>query len=136
MDGIVPTDALNLSSLRAIVLVGAHNVLGEPTQSRQILWPVALAGTSLTLAHDDVEDSVQAVFDVPVGADDIKKAYGRERFGEDEIAAGCGRLCEALTGKPDLVILRSGKTSDGQDLATSSGIWSSQSAGIGLEWRS
>jgi hypothetical protein len=45
---------------------------------------------------------VQAVLDVPVGADDLEKARGRERFGEDEVAAGGGRLAVDLAGGLDL----------------------------------
>jgi hypothetical protein len=55
----------------AFVLVGAEDVEREAAQSGEVLGSVVLAGG--VLVHDDVENPVQTVLDVPMGADDVEK---------------------------------------------------------------
>ncbi len=45
---------------------------------------------------------MEPVFDVPVGADDLEEAIGRQGLGQDVAAAGSGRLAIDLAHAVDL----------------------------------
>lgn len=57
----------------------------------EIFRSVFLASLGPALIHRHIEHPVQAIFDHPVGACDMKKPFGRKRGTHDVVScAGCG----------------------------------------------
>jgi hypothetical protein len=75
-ESIVPCGPVKFGSKGAFGSIIAHDVESHVSQDCQVFWGFIESGAGLILAEHDVEAPVEAVFDAPMGADDLGKAGG------------------------------------------------------------
>ncbi len=72
------------------------------SEDGEIVRSVVLAGAAEVLAHGDIQDPVEAVFDAAMGADGACEARSRQGRGEELIGGLGGALVAGLAAADDL----------------------------------
>src|SRR5215469_10161074 len=83
---IVPSCSFEFLAHGYAVGMGSNDIESEATQDGQVFRPVVFSGATGILVEDDVEDPVEAIFDAPMGTDDLQQALRRHVGGEEEVA--------------------------------------------------
>src|SRR5215469_14386711 len=83
---VVPSCSFEFLAHGYAVGMGSNDIESEATQDGQVFRPVVFSGATGILVEDDVEDPVEAIFDAPMGTDDLQQALRRHVGGEEEVA--------------------------------------------------
>ena len=108
-------------------------------QNGEIVGGVVHAGAGLILVHDDIETPVEAVFDGPMGTDNLGEAFGRH-CGAEQVIGGfgggfpvhftaSGDFADGRQTRPAMPFLQPG------DIIADDGVTGFDAAVIGLEQR-